>query len=330
MPGNVPGLGKVLVTGAAGYVGGRLVDALARGGGQPHALVREPTDWLAFPQTVCDLCTVDARALSRACEAAETVVHLAGENELLAASDPAAALGSTVVASERLAEACKTAGVQRLVYLSTVHVYGARIEPGVTLTETMRPEPRSAYAISRLASEHVASSLAASAFELVILRLTNSVGAPAAAAVDRWSLVANDLARQGALHGRLELRSAGVQWRDFVSLRDVCATILAACRHGDTAQLPPGTYNLGSGKPSTVLALAGLIQDAFEERTGARPKLRSPPPPRDRPEPYFVSVGRLAGHGTGPSSALAEAVAETVEFCLEHRRELQRGGSLAD
>jgi UDP-glucose 4-epimerase len=318
---KVQRLAKVLVTGAGGYIGGRLVTALAQAGFETHALVREPMPWLDGPQTVCDLCTVDPQELAAVCERATTIVHLAGENELLAASDPAAALGSTVVASERLAEACIAAGVRRLVYLSTVHVYGARIAAGATLSEDMRPEPRSAYAISRLASEHVAATLAAGAYDVVILRLTNSVGAPADPSVDRWSLVANDLARQGALTGRLELRSAGVQWRDFLALTDVCTTIVAACEAAG-GRLPPGTYNLGSGRPMTVLELAGLVQDAFADRTGARPALHAPPPPPDPPGPYHVSVAGLTAHGISARRPLRDAVQETVDFCLENRKEL--------
>jgi UDP-glucose 4-epimerase len=316
-------LGKVLVTGAGGYIGGRLVRSLVAEGSAVHALVRDAVPWLDVPQSVCDLCTVDPAELVSACSSADAIVHLAGENEVLAAHDPAAALGSTVVASERLAEAGRATGVRRLVYLSTVHVYGARMLPGTTLDEDMRPEPRSAYAISRLASEHVAAGLAGDAFELVILRLTNSVGAPAAPGVDRWSLVANDLARQGAVSGRLTLRSSGVQWRDFVALDDVCAAIAAACRSDGTG-LAPGTYNLGSGVPTTVLDLAHAVQDAFEQRTGRRPGLHSPPPPPEdeRPGPYQVGIARLTAGGLRPSRSLRDAVGETVGFCLDHREEL--------
>jgi UDP-glucose 4-epimerase len=298
------------------------VPALAQAGAEPYALIRDPAPWLDVPQTICDLCEVAADELTEACRGADTVVHLAGEDEVLAARDPSAALGSTVVASERLAEACAAAAVKRLVYLSTVHVYGARMSAGATLSEDMRAEPRSAYAISRLASEHVVSTLASGAYELVILRLTNSVGAPADPSVERWSLVANDLARQGAIEGRLTLRSAGVQWRDFVALRDVCTAIVAASG-GTGARLEPGTYNLGSGTPATVLELAGLIQDAFAARTGERPPLDAPPPPPDPPRPYRVSVRRLADRGVAARSSLRQAVDETVGFCLTHGEELR-------
>lgn len=305
-----------------------------------HALVREPAARLDVEQTVCDLADPDDEALTGACEGAQTIVHLAGENELVAAHEPAAALASTVVATEKISEACAQAAVKRLVYMSTVHVYGERIAPGVTLTEDMRPEPRSAYAISRLASEHIAASLAQGAYELVILRLTNSVGAPDDPSVDRWSLVANDLCRQGSLTGRLELRSSGIQWRDFAALSAVCDAIGAASQVPDSdpsggispapgkpaprkAFLPPGTYNLGSGRPTTVRELAGMIQDAFELQTGERPPLHAPAPEAHVCEPYHVSIERAARHGIRLSAPLQDAVSETVRFCLEHREELR-------
>jgi UDP-glucose 4-epimerase len=307
----------VVITGASGFIGGRLTAQFLEQGWEVRALSREPAPWLSVEHHVCDLADESATAkLARALKGADTVVHLAGANEVTASTAPAAALGTTVVGTDRVAEACASSGVRRLVYLSTVHVYGARIQPGVTLTEDMRPEPRAVYGISRLASEHVAASVADGHYELVALRLTNSVGAPYDARVDRWTLVATDLCRQGALTGELKLRSSGVQWRDFVSLRDVCASITTASDpSGGVAQ---GTYNLGSGKPLTILALTGMIQDAFERQTGNRPPLHAPAPSSDPPGPYNVSVDRAAGSGLRLDTPLEDAVAETVGFCLEH------------
>lgn len=308
-----------MITGAGGYVGGRLVPMLRDDGAEVEALVREPAPRLAIHQTVCDLSDASESLLAPAFAGAEAVIHLAGENEVLAAQAPAAALAATVLATERVAEACAAARVPRLVYVSTVHAYGARIAPGVTLEEDMRPEPRSAYAISRLASEHIAVAAAGPECATVVLRLTNSVGAPDAPEVDRWTLVANDLSRQGAVDGRLKLRSSGVQWRDFVPLPDVCAALAAAAR----GRLPAGTYNFGSGEPITVRRLAEMVQDEFERRTGSRPELRAPAPEGSPPEPYRVSVSRCAQHGVGSTTPLDSAVAETVRFCLEHREELR-------
>jgi nucleoside-diphosphate-sugar epimerase len=207
--------------------------------------------------------------------------------------------------------------------MSTMHVYGERIADDAVLTEDLRPEPRALYAVARLASEHVASALSANGMELVVLRLTNSLGAPAHPSVDRWTLVCNDLCRQGALTDRLELRSSGVQWRDFVALDDVHAVVAAACRF-DPPALPPGTYNLGSGTPMTVRALAALVQDAFERQTGRRPDLVAPEPEGRPPKPYRVAVERLAAHGIRAETPVEQAVEETVRFCIEHKEALPR------
>ena len=314
---------RVLITGANGYIGGRLVGALSAQGIGRRALVREPAGELGVEQIVGDLASNGADdILARACDGIEAVVHLAGENEIEAAREPAAALAATVVATEKVAEACAAAGVQRLVYMSTVPVYGERMTPDAVLDEDMRPEPRSAYAISRLASEHVAAAVAGTRCELVVYRLTNSVGAPHHPSVDRWTLVANDLARQGATLGSLTLRSSGMQWRDFVPLPWVCSSIAAAVGLESGVSIAPGTYNLGSGHPVTVRALAEMIRDAFERETGERPELQAPAPEPDPPGPYFVQVSRVARSGLSSPSPLEQAVEETVRFCLDHKEDL--------
>ena len=240
---------------------------------------------------------------------------------MLAARDPSAALGSTVIASERLAEACAAAGVQRLVYLSTVHVYGARMAAGATLSEDMRAEPRSAYAISRLASEHIVSTLAAGAYELVILRLTNSVGAPADPSVDRWSLVANDLARQGALRRAAD---PALGRSPVARLRGRWATCARRSWPPAAATAPacgPAPTTSARAPPATVLELAGLIQDAFAAPHRRAPRARCAPSPTRSAGP-LPRLGAPAGRARRGRRArrCARRSRRRSSFCLDPPR----------
>ena len=311
-------LRSVAVTGAAGYVGRRLVALLAADPTlQVTALVRRPVALPAGVRTVCGDLGADGTA-DRLCDGATAVVHLAGPNEVAAAADPEGTIRDVVAAALRLADAAVRQNVERVVYLSTVHVYGARLTPGATVSEETPAEARSPYAIARLAAEQILAARGPG--DPVVFRVTNSVGAPAAPEVDRWSLVVNDLCRQGAVDGVLRLRTSGTQWRDFVPLADVCRIVAAAT---DPGAVRGGAYNLGSGQPLTVRALAGLVIDAFAELGVPGLRLHAPEPEANAPAAYRVSVDKLAVEGLRADGPVAAAVAETARWCLEHRDALR-------
>ena len=304
----------IAVTGASGYLGSRLVRRL---GGRARPLVRAERSYLGEAQHVVDL-TGPVGAIAEALDGIETVVHFAGRNEVIAADDPDTAMTDTVVGSRHLAAAVEQAHVRRVVYASTVHVYGARLQPGAVVDEDTAPAPRSSYAIARLASEHVLGCLEPRGVDVVVLRLTNAVGAPADVGVDRWTLVTNDLCRQAVTTGTLTLRSSGQQHRDFVAVSDIEDIVVAAA----DGAVPSGTYNVGSGSPVTIRELAHLVQERFEALSGQRPALDAPPPTGPPDEPYRVDLARLHATGFRPTTPLVDAVDETVAFCLGEKDEL--------
>ncbi|MGQ0830583.1 MAG: NAD-dependent epimerase/dehydratase family protein [Microthrixaceae bacterium] len=301
---------SVVVTGAGGYVGGRLVTSLLGEGFHVLPIVRQPVEWLPVAATVLDLAAVDEATLVRAFDGHDAVVHLAGPNEVESARTPDTAMATTLAAARRVAAAARSASVGRLVVASTVHVYGAAAAPRAVLTTATVPQPRHPYAIARLGAEHLAAANGPD--DLVVLRLTNAVGAPADPRVDRWTLVANDLCRQAVERGELRLTSTGEQFRDFVALHDVLLALCAGAR-GD---IPPGTYNLGSGTATRVLDLASLIADVATEFVGARIQVDAPPPTGDAPAASVVDVAPLAAVGLVAATPLRDAVRETLLACV--------------
>lgn len=308
------GLKRVLITGAGGYIGGRLVREFGERGIDVRIVERVERPWHAdVDKRIVDL----ARdSLDGVCAGVDAVVHLAGPHEVHAARDPDAALATTIVGTRRIAAAAADAAIRRFIYLSTVHVYGAALAPGVTITESTPPAPRHPYAIARLASEHVAQAeLAATVF-----RLTNAVGAPIEPSVDRWSLVVNDLCRQAVLRGELRLSSDGSSSRDFVPLADVCRILADATMDGPE----PDTYNLASGDSRSIRSIAEDVSAVAAGILGAALPIIAAPASGSPPAPYTVSTGKLAAAGVRVRESVADAIRETLLFCIARKDELPR------
>jgi UDP-glucose 4-epimerase len=245
---------------------------------------------------------------------ADAVVHLAGANEVASAADPQGSYEATLAASKAIARACADLGVPRLIYVSTFHVYGSSIRPGEVVDELTSGNPLSAYAAARLASEDAVLEFS-DCYEATVFRLTNSVGAPANAQVDRRSLVAIDLCRQASSGGPLRLKSDGRQWRDFVGLADVCDILIAATG----GSIPPGTYNLGSGHSTRIVDLAVIVAQEAEACGLKRPEIVPGRASHGSGGPFTISIEKLKSAGFGPSTPLPAAITETLQFFVSNR-----------
>lgn len=161
--------GRVLVTGASGFVGRALVNELAEEGRSVRAAMRQPAD--VFPRSVevvavSDLTRpVEWRALLKG---VDTVVHLAG----IAHAGPGIPENAydrvNRLATAELATAASAMGLRRLVFISSIRAQNGPVSPRV-LTETDPPQPIDAYGRSKLAAEE---AIRASNVSYTILRPT--------------------------------------------------------------------------------------------------------------------------------------------------------------
>lgn len=303
----------ILVTGAGGYLGGRISAVLE---GRVRALTRQRVPWLPESAQVAGDLLGPTDALVDAFAGSGAVIHLAGHNEVVARTDPDRALAETETMTRTVIDAARANGISRIVYVSTIHVYGSRLVPGATLDETVPAAPTSAYARARAASEDLLS--AADDLDPVVLRLSNAVGAPADPAVDRWTLVASELSLGAVLDRVMVLRSAGLQTRDFITVDDASRIAAAAA---DPA-VPGGVYNLASGRSISIRDLADVVGERVHALAGYRPDLDAPPVDGDPEDPYTFVTDALAAHGLRAEQPLVAGVDELIEHCLKHRTQL--------
>jgi nucleoside-diphosphate-sugar epimerase len=298
---------RILITGATGFIGAHVLDALVAQEHEIHALSRRPgaprerVSWHAV-----DL-VEDPAAAARVVEeiAAEQLLHLAWyavpgafwrapENE------------RWIGASLRLLRGFGEAGGRRAVVAGTCaeYAWGSAI-----LSEDTTPlEPATLYGACKHAT-HVAAT--ASARELGVSLAWGRVfflygpGEPAGRLV---CTVAGDL-----LAGKSVPTTEGYQRRDFMHVRDVASAFVAVLGSDLT-----GALNIASGHAVTVRELVTLIA----ENAGGLDRVRfGELPARDGEPDVIVGENRRIRDEVGfrPAISLEQGIAETVAWWRERR-----------
>jgi len=265
---------RVLVTGGAGFIGGHVVERLIAENHTPIVLDNESTGTRAnVPEGVAYF-KGDVRSsddVNAAFEAGiDAVLHIAGQASIrLSFLDPTADLNVNTVGTINVIQACLAHSVSRLIFASSMTIYGNSAR--VPTDETTPPNPISYYAITKYAAERYVHTTAArrdlaSPLNVTSFRMFNVYG-------ERQSL---NNAYQGVfaiftgnvLRGEpIHIHSDGEQSRDFVDVRDIARAWVSAIDN-------PATFgqviNLGTGVQRTVnqlcnetLAIFGRARDNY-------------------------------------------------------------------
>jgi len=251
---------NLLITGAAGFLGSNLANYLVREGhmvrglddlstGNPEALSSE----VLFTRGDVN----DRPKLWTLLQDVDCVYHLAArvsvpESVLYPREYNAVNVGGTV----SLMEAMRDVGVRRVVFISSGAVYGDQGEQ--PLHEAATPNPRSPYAVSKLAAEYYVRTIGDLwNIETVILRVFNAYGPGQNLPASHAPVIPNYL-RQALRGSTLVMHGEGDQTRDYVYVDDVVsAMISAATAPGINQQI----INVGSGKETSIRDIVRLIMN---------------------------------------------------------------------
>jgi UDP-glucuronate 4-epimerase len=245
---------RYLVTGAAGFIGSHLADALEAAGHEPDGL-DSFTDYYdpALKEENArgrEVRRVDLEVDELDFAGYDGVFHLAGQPGVRSFGDVFPLyVRRNVLATQRVFEAAAAAGV-RVVWASSSSVYGdAESYP---TPEDVAPRPRSPYGITKLACEHLARAYGVDfGLDAVALRYFTVYGPR-----QRPDMFMARVVAALAGGGSFELYGDGTQSRSFTYVADAVAATVAAMEGGRAGAV----YNVGGGEEASVSGAIALLE----------------------------------------------------------------------
>lgn len=252
---------SVLVTGAGGFIGSHLVEALVSGGAKVRAFVRynsrgdgglmrelEPKIFEQVEIIAGDL--RDEEAIRKAVKGCQVVFHLGALISIpYSYYHPMEVASTNITGTLNILQACRDLEVERLVHTSTSEVYGtARIVP---INEGHPLQGQSPYSASKIAADKLAESYyCAFGLPVITVRPFNTFGPRQSARAVIPTIITQALVKDTIKLGNLDTT------RDFTYVSDTVAGFLCA------AQSKTGlgeVFNLGTGQEIRIGELAELV-----------------------------------------------------------------------
>ncbi|MBA3445045.1 MAG: NAD-dependent epimerase/dehydratase family protein [Gemmatimonadales bacterium] len=314
---------RVLVTGAAGFIGSHLVEALLAQGNEvigldnfdpfyPRAIkernLAEIGQRPGFLFREQDL--LDVPALRGHLSSETVIVHLAAKAGVRPSlADPVGYARANVTGTAAVLEAARQAGVGRIVFGSSSSVYGDST-PVPFREDAVAIVPVSPYAATKRAGELFLSSVAPIYnFRAASLRFFTVYGPR-----QRPDLAIHSFARKMAEGQTLTLFGDGTQARDYTYCSDIVAGVLAAIAWTAAAPVGVETFNLGGNRSIPTEAMVAEIARAL----GVEPKIKwEPMQPGDVQQTAADLTKSGAMLGYAPKTPFPEGIRRFIQWFRE-------------
>ena len=314
----------ILVTGAAGFIGAHVCQALAAAGQAVVGLdnYNDYYDPQIKRDRVATLCPqVDIRGLDLTDRAGlealfdeiapSAVIHLAAQAGVrYSLENPQAYVDSNLTGFVNILELCRHRGVEHLVYASSSSVYGDSATP--PFSEDQRIDrPRSLYAATKAANELMAYTYA----QLFGLKAT---GLRFFTVYGPWGRpdMAPLLFSRAVLAGRpIQVFNEGRMQRDFTHVSDIVAGILGALSHPSTDAVAHQVFNLGNHTPIELEHFIGVIEQAAGVTAH---KVYKPMQPGDMVRTMADTRRAAQAFGYAPSTPIEVGLPPVVAWCREY------------
>jgi UDP-glucuronate 4-epimerase len=314
---------RVLVTGAAGFIGSHLVEVLSRRGDEvvgidnfdgfyPRAMkernLREVGRLRGFEFHDQDM--LDVEALRARLTPDTVIVHLAARAGVRPSiADPVAYAQANVTGTAAVLEAARRAGVSRLAFGSSSSIYGDST-PVPFREDAVAVEPVSPYAATKRAAELLLRAVAPIyGFRSASLRFFTVYGPR-----QRPDLAIHAFARRMVDGEVITLFGDGTQARDYTYCDDIVTGVIAAIDWTATAPVGMEPFNLGGNRPVRTGDMVAEIARAL----GIEPRIQwAPMQPGDVQQTAADLTKSAAMLGYAPRTPFPEGIRRFVAWFRE-------------
>ncbi len=300
---------KILITGGAGFIGSHIVEHY-----QDKACEIRVLDNLrsGFRHNLAGLrhtflhgSVCDRQLVKQAVAGVDWIFHLAALVSVPESmAKPGECVDINVLGLLNVLEEAAAAGVGKLVFASSAAVYGDN--PVVPKLETMLPEPKSPYAITKLDGEYYLEMFQREGLlETAALRFFNVFG-PRQDPRGAYAAAVPIFIEQALRGAPITVFGDGGQTRDFIYVKDIAGALAFAA---ETPGLS-GVFNAGYGGQITIDQLATQIIQA----AGSSSRVLHAPPRAGDVRHSRASAAKLRAAGWIPRHSLPDGLAATLEF----------------
>lgn len=251
---------KLLITGVAGFIGSRIAKRFLLEGYDVVGVDNLHTGFLKnVPEGVdfrnCDVRDRD-KLLGCCLGQYDAILHLAGQSSgEISFDDPVADLGMNAITTLNLVELSMKTSTSKIVYASSMSVYGDQVSSDGVVSENSRCSPLSCYGISKLAAERYLRCFS-SQVDYVNLRMFNVYGPGQDLSNLRQGMVSIFVA-QAIKNKHISVKGSLGRFRDFIYIDDVVEAWYRAATDNEVSEM---SLNLGTGVKTSVGDLIEAIR----------------------------------------------------------------------
>jgi UDP-glucose 4-epimerase len=298
---------RVLVTGGAGFIGSHIVEHYHKKA-EVRVLDNLRTGYLKnikpFNVEFIEGSILDREAVKKAVKGVDYVFHLAAMISVPESMfNPVECVKINAEGTLTVLEEAAAAGVRKLCFSSSAAIYGDN--PTVPKVETMFPEPKSPYAVTKLDGEYYCAMFTnEKKLQTACLRYFNVFG-PRQDPKSAYAAAVPIFTSKAVANEAIGVYGDGEQTRDFIYVKDIVAANAFFAEN-----TPTGVHNIAYGRKITINDLVNLIK----KLTNSSSTVEHKPERAGDVKHSMAAIDKLMKTGFKHSSDFEKGMAATIEY----------------